>query len=317
MKIRPKKRVLIGILLIILLGFGILNFVAASHASKFTHFKNNNLNQSYTQKNQVSFSQLILGIDLSKPLNDSIDLDFVEVDTIIGIENLEIWRLNMEPSLGVVALFHGYHATKSSLWPEALAFYRMGYSVILVDFRSSGNSTGNTCTLGYFEAEDVKSTYDYCRENYPDKNIFLYGSSMGAAAIARSVAQLKIEPEGILLQSSFPSMLSAVQQRFKMQGIPPFPSAQLVTFWGGYLNGFNAFRHNPVEYAPYITCPTLVIHGLLDDRVSYEESKHIYTQISGPKQLAVFGNSGHESILNKEEANWIYLVTNFMETHNH
>lgn len=312
-----RKRYFLWALGILLLGFLLLNILAASHAYKFSHFIETNPDVGYTDTHEVTLTELILGMDLNKPQNTPVDLDFIEVDTIFGAENLEIWRFDMEPSLGVVALFHGYHATKSSLWKEALAFYRMGYSVVLVDFRAAGSSTGNTCSLGYFEAEDVRSTFNYCRENFPNKELFLYGSSMGAAAISRAVAQLAIEPQGILLQSAFPSMLGAVKQRFKMQGIPSFPSAQLVTFWGGYLNHFDALKHNPEEYATQINCPTLIIHGMLDDRVSFEDTKAIYNQISGPKQLAVFGNSGHESILNKEEPNWVYLVTNFMESHHH
>ncbi len=292
-----------------------LNFITASHAYHFTHFETSISEGGRVANSEVSISELFTGISLAKPINDSIDLDFVDIDTIHNKENIEIWHLDMEPSKGVVALFHGYRATKSNLWQEAMAFYRMGYTVVLADFRGSGNSSGRNCTIGYFEAEDVVTTFKFCKNQYPNQPVYLYGSSMGAAAITRAVGELKIEPHGILLQSSFPTMLSAVQARFKLQEIPPFPSAQLVTFWGGYLNGFNAFEHNPVDYAVHIQCPTLVIHGMLDDRISYEDSKAVYAAISGPKEIAVFGKSGHESILNKEELNWIYFVTNFMETH--
>ena len=310
-----KNRWLWSILGLVLFLFIALNFIAASHAYNFTHFNTQMPEDGRMATSKVSVTQLFTEISLAKPINDPIDLDFIEIDTIHNTESIEIWHLDMEPSKGVVALFHGYRATKSTLWQEALAFYRMGYTVVLADFRGSGNSSGNTCTIGYYEAEDVKTTYAYCKEQFPNQKIYLYGSSMGAAAITRAVGELHINPSGILLQSSFATMLGAVQARFKLQGVPSFPSAHLITFWGGYLNDFYAFDHNPSDYASHIQCPTLIIHGMLDDRVSYEDALCIYNEISGPKEMAVFGKSGHESILNKEELNWIYFVTNFMETH--
>lgn len=306
--------------LIVFLGcFIFLNIIAAFQAYNFTHFQSNSKPNTLSENSSIGdkFKSIVFGVQISKPQNELIDLDFVEVDTVNGPVNLEVWKIDMEPSKGVVALFHGYKATKSTLWKEAMAFYRMGYTVVLCDFRAAGNSDGHVCTIGYYEANDVKSVFDYCTSTYPNQNIFLYGSSMGAASIMRAVSELKVTPKGILIQSPFYSMLSAVKTRFHLMGIPSFPSAHLITFWGGVLNNFNAYEHNPISYAEDIHCPTLLIHGMLDNRVSYEHAKEIYQVLPGKKEFGVFSKSGHESILNKEEPNWIYLVTNFMESYRH
>ncbi len=303
-----------------LLGFIALNFIAAFQAWNFTHFLEPDTQATHLNEHS-SFSHklesIVFGVKIPKPQNNPIDLDFIEVDTISGTVNLEVWRFDMEPSLGVVALFHGYKSSKSALWNEAQAFYRMGYTVVLVDFRASGNSDGNQCSMGYYEALDVANTLKWCQESYPEQKIFLYGVSMGAAAILRAVSELDTNPDGILLQSSFSNLLATSKNRFELMGLPQFPAAHLLTFWSGYLNDFNAFKHNPGKYAKNVNCPTLLIHGMLDNRVSWEASKEIYDNLNGKKEFAVFSNSGHESILNHEEANWVYLVTNFMQTHNH
>jgi alpha-beta hydrolase superfamily lysophospholipase len=319
-KVSKYRKLIFWFIGLFLLGFILLNSVAAFQAWSFTHFiePNNsalelNENSSFRHK----LESIVFGVEIPKPQNTPVDLDFIEVDTISGKVNLEVWRFDMEPSLGVVALFHGYKSSKSALWKEAQAFYRMGYTVILVDFRASGNSDGNQCTIGYFEALDVDNTLAWCTENYPNQKIFLYGISMGAAAILRSVSELDSNPDGIIVQSSFSNMLATSKNRFELMGIPSFPSAHLLTFWGGYLNDFNAFEHNPSEYAKNVNCPTLLIHGMLDNRVSWKDSKEIFENLKGEKEFGVFSKSGHESILNHEEANWVYLVTNFMQTHNH
>lgn len=313
------KKPFILCFVVLVVAFVFLNIIARNHAEKFTHFTSERHDRILNLEDSsfsVKANALIYGIPISKPTNSKIDFDFVEIDTIPGTFDLEIWKLDMEPSKGIVALFHGYRASKSSLWKEALAFYRMGYSVILVDFRAAGNSEGHVCSIGYFEAEDVQSVTNWCETQYPDQKVFLYGASMGAAAIMRAVSDLKTTPDAIMLQSPFASMLGAAKSRFKLMEVPSFPSAHLLTFWGGYINDFDAFSHNPTDYAKNIKCPTLLIHGQLDNRVSWEETKSIFDHLDGYKELATFGKSGHESILNREEANWVYLVTNFMETQN-
>jgi alpha-beta hydrolase superfamily lysophospholipase len=317
-RLKLKKVILISFSTLLFF-FIILNIVAINHAYKLTHFSiDTPKKNSYFKDSSIisKFETLLFGLPITKPQNRPLDLDFIEIDTIQAKVNLEIWKLDMEPSKGVIALFHGYHASKSSLWQEALAFYRMGFTVVLVDFRASGNSEGNICSIGFYEAEDVQNTLKWCRAEYPNQKVFLYGSSMGAAAIMRAISELKSTPDAIMLQSPFSTMLSATQTRFKLSGIPSFPSAHLLTFWGGYLNNFDGFSHNPNDYAKNINCPTLLIHGQLDDRVSWNDIKLVFNKLNGPKELATFGKSGHESILNKEEANWVYLVTNFMEIHN-
>ena len=50
--------------------------------------------------------------------------------------------------------------------------------------------------------------------------------------------------------------------------VPCFPMAYLLVFWGGTINGFNAFNHNPQNYASQVKCPVLLMYGLKDDKVS-------------------------------------------------
>ena len=80
------------------------------------------------------------------------------------------------------------------------------------------------------------------------------------------------------------------------------------------------FDENQIDalyLANKINTPTLLIHGLLDENIQFDETNQIFKALQGPKEIATFSKSGHESILINEEANWVYLVTNFMQSHNH
>jgi pimeloyl-ACP methyl ester carboxylesterase len=97
-------------------------------------------------------------------------------------------------------------------------------------------------------------------------------------------------------------------------GINPFLSARLLMFWGGLQNGFWAYSHNPVEYAKAIKCPTLLLYGEADNRVSREEIDEIYKSLAGKKQLVTYPLSGHEDYLWKYHDKWVGDVTGFLKS---
>jgi hypothetical protein len=86
----------------------------------------------------------------------------------------------------------------------------MGWNVFLTDFRAHGNSDGNECSVGINEAKDVKAAYDYVSGN-GEKNIVLYGVSMGAATITKAMYDYSaIKPSKIILDMPFATMQDAV-----------------------------------------------------------------------------------------------------------
>lgn len=106
-----------------------------------------------------------------------------------------------------------------------------------------------------------------------------------------------IHVNAIIIECPFGSMLKTVKARFNNMHIPTFPMAYLLMFWGGVLNNFNAFDHNPAQYAQNITCPVLLFYGQKDDKVSQQETNQIYRNLKGPKQLVQFPLAGHDNYL--------------------
>jgi hypothetical protein len=79
--------------------------------------------------------------------------------------------------------------------------------------------------------------------------------------------------------------------------VPTFPASELLLFWGGVQLGANAFAHNPADYAPDVTCPTLLLRGAEDARVAAEEIDAIYERLPGPKTRISVPHVGHELLL--------------------
>ena len=190
-------------------------------------------------------------------------------------------------------------------------FYSLGYNIFLVDFRAHGGSDGNTCTIGYDEAEEVKLAYDYVGRN--EKNIVLWGISLGAATITHAISKYELKPAKVILEMPFGSLLEAVKGRVKTMGLPAQPVSSLLAFWGGAEQGFWAFNHNPCEYAASIKCPALVQWGRNDARVSKEEETCIYNAIATKrKKLVVYEHSGHQSLFANETSKWEQEIKQFL-----
>jgi len=136
----------------------------------------------------------------------------------------------------------------------------------------SGNSEGNQTTIGFYETQQVNTAFNDLAA-MDEKNIILFGTSKGAVAITKAMNDYKMNPISIIIKCPFRSMKETVQFRFKKMGIPDFPMADLLIFWGGLQNNFNAFKHNSAEYAKNKFSPVLLLYGQLDDKVSEKKLK--------------------------------------------
>jgi alpha-beta hydrolase superfamily lysophospholipase len=299
------------IIWIIFLLFILANGIAFMHAWKFTHFSGNGAKPK--DPGTVEKMKMVLtGVPNPRPENK--DLPGIPFETITiqsGEMKFESWLLRSELNRGTVVVFHGYGGEKSGMMDKADALLSMGYSVMLVDFRGSGGSSGNRTSIGYRESEEVQLFHDYLKKQ-GEKNIHLMGTSMGAAAILKAVAETGIQPASIIIECPFASLADAVTSRFRMLGVPKYPMMPLLVFWGGVQNGFWAFEHKPAEYAKNVNTATLLLYGAADNRVSREETDEIFKNLKGKKELVVYPLAAHENYLIKYRDEWCRDVNKFL-----
>ncbi len=311
-------KLLRNLLRVVLLLFIVLNLMAVFHAYKFTHFYDATNEPVIQRPEQMGFWQktksLFFGINYYKSVNKAFPTgayQTINFKTKDGLK-IESWDWPIDSSQGYVVMFHGHGSSKSRILGEAAAMRKMGYSILLVDFRAHGGSEGNTCTIGHDESEEVKLAYDYARAHTKGK-VVLWGISLGAATITRAVAHEGVEPDQVILEMPFGSLSEAVKGRVRIMGIPEQPVATLLCFWGGVERGFWAFSHNPYEYAAAIKCPVLVQWGEKDPRVTRAEIDAIYGAIKGNnKKLVVYKDAGHESLYEKQTDLWLKEIKSFL-----
>lgn len=304
------KKIGWGLLIIFIL----LNIIAFFHAYKFTHFGDNTLVRTRDPK-ELTFirriKSLAFGINNPRPTNGQFPAKPYETIRLKSNKTIESWLMKTENAKGTVVLFHGFAGEKSSLVEKAVIFQELGYNALLVDFMGSGGSEGNQTTIGFFEAEQVKACFNYLKSTGESK-IYLWSTSMGAVAIMKAISDYAIQPTGIMIECPFGSMYKTVCARFKLMNTPSFPMAGLLVFWGGLQNNFWAFGHNPIDYAKKITCPTLLMYGALDNKVSRAEIDEIFANIQVEKQLKIYPKAEHENYLVKYKQEWVEDITNFL-----
>ncbi|MEI9957919.1 MAG: alpha/beta fold hydrolase [Ferruginibacter sp.] len=182
-------------------------------------------------------------------------------------------------------LFHGHGGRKSDVTKEAEGFRKMGYNTFQLDFRAHGASQGNTCTIGYYESEDVKLAYDFVKSK-GEKNIVLWGISMGGAAVIKAIQDYPLKPNKMIVEMPFGSILEAAEGRIKLMGLPGEPLARLITFWGGVEHGFWAYGMKPREFAKRNTMPCFVAMGQKRSKGFKKEIDDIYGNIATQKKIS-------------------------------
>jgi pimeloyl-ACP methyl ester carboxylesterase len=306
-----------------LLAICAMNLVAYLHARAFTHFAppGTPLARPETMTISQKLRAVLTGASQPRPVNDRCPADvglefathFVSVDDL----RLETWHIPCAGARSLTLLFHGHGGCKSRLLPEAKAFHDLDSECLLVDFRAVGGSTGEVCTLGVSEADDVVACVALARRLRPEVRIILYGQSMGAAAILRAAGVQKLAADALILECPFDRLITTVEHRFEAMGLPVFPMARLLVFWGGAQHGFNAFDHNPVDYARQVSIPTLHLYGARDPRVKADESEAVAMALAGPKSIQVFAEAGHESYLSRCPDQWREVVGEFLRAFIH
>ncbi len=305
--------------ILIIVGFGALNLLAYNHARAMLVFaeEGDRTSKPEALAGWAKMKVLLSGVNLPRPQSDlpssCLDPECTVLSIREGNITLEAWYCDRGEETPLVVIFHGYSADKTALINEAKGLLELGASVLLVDFRGSGGSSESYTTIGVHEADDVAAVAAYARARLKHAKLILFGQSMGAVAILRAADQNGVRPDGVIIEAIFDSMLNTVRNRFDAMGVPSFPCAHLLVFWGGRQWGFNGFKHNPVDYARSLNCRAIFMHGADDPRAKLSEGRRVYDAAPGQKMFEEFPAVGHEAYISKYPAEWKAAVAELIQ----
>ena len=162
---------------------------------------------------------------------------------------------------------HGNAGNISHRLDSLAYFHRLGFAVLIIDYRGYGQSTGKPSVKGTLL--DAKGAWDWLlaqKKIRPD-TIVIFGRSLGGA-VAASLAG-EVGPGALIMESSFTSLYDVAKRLY------PFMPVSL----------FLPQDYDSVASLRGGSFPLLVVHSVEDELIPYALSERIFAAYGGPKQF--------------------------------
>jgi fermentation-respiration switch protein FrsA (DUF1100 family) len=264
---------------------------------------------------------LMVGHSLSAPSPGAVgappeDLPAVTVRIATRSGYVAGWLATGKPHGGAVLLMHGLRASRLQMLERARFLWKAGYTVLLIDLASHGESSGTRITFGAHEKEGASSALAFLAQQFPGERIGVIGVSLGAASLVLSTP--RPAPAAVVLESMYPTIGEAVANRLRMRlGAPGAWLAPLLMYQLPLLAGASPRELRPVDQAAALHSPTLVISGAVDLHTPAAETRRIYAALPGPKELWLIEGAAHVDLHAVAPAEYERRVGAFFATHLH
>lgn len=199
------------------------------------------------------------------------------------------WYIPVKNPKAIVILVHGYrqiNADKSRMLAHADYLKKAGYSALLIDLRSFGESGGNKITFGVNEWKDVEAAYDYAKSLPENKNkkIGFYGKSMGGV-ISIIASAVTGKGDFIIALTPYASFKSLFKFQLKQKGYFStffLPFLRLAAF---FELGLNYDKYAPINLIKKVNVPVFIASAKHDEMIPKNDSRYLFDNANKPKEF--------------------------------
>lgn len=222
-------------------------------------------------------------------------------------EKIHAWWIpsaSINQKNGKVLLYlHGNGGNISSNIGRAKRYQKLGFSVLLVDYRGYGRSVGAFPTEASVY-QDAQTAWNYLvqERKIAPENIFIYGHSLGGA-IAIELASRQPQASGVIVESTFTSLedMATLDPRYRF-----FPISLVLHQ-----------RFDSLAKLPRLQMPILLIHGKQDSTVPAEMSQTLFEAATVPKKLLLIPEADHNNVSSIGDQRYNAAVENFVKLVEH
>ncbi len=190
-------------------------------------------------------------------------------------------RFYVDHPKGAVIYLKGNTKSIKGWGKFAIDFTRLGYEVIMMDYRGFGKSTGKRTVEAM--KRDSQFIYDLVKKEFTEDKIIVYGRSLGSGFAARLAA--KNNPRLLILTSPLYSLLRAIHRYLPFMPAKPFLRYNIPTF----------------HYLKNVRCPIKIIHGSEDRLVPLTTAVDLSEINPKLTRLYVILKAGHINVHQFEE----------------
>ena len=197
-------------------------------------------------------------------VNEPTEIEKVKITTEDKIDLVGWFYKKDIKKFKTILFFHGNAGSLQNRTYKLNHFKKLDVNFLIIAWRGFSGNKGKPTEKGLYE--DARSTIKWLNiKGIQDKNIILYGESLGTA-VAIEVAQNK-KFSGVILESPFTSMINMGKKYY-----PFFPVSFLLK------DKFESYKK-----IDKISVPIFVMHGKVDKIVPYSMGKKIFELANSPK----------------------------------
>ena len=202
-------------------------------------------------------------------------------------EMLHGWWLEHESPHAQVIYWHG-NGGNLSLWLDVLAdLRRRGFSVLAVDYRGYGSSTGHPSEKGIYRDAEAAVKHFTTHLRRPGAPLVYWGRSLGCAVASNSAA--RGAPEGLILESPFPDVGSLFERNPVMK----------------ILSLFSTYRFPTSLHLENYRGPLLVMHGDADSIIPFAAGRRVFERAAtASKRFVPIRGADHNDNFAGHEEYW-------------
>lgn len=181
-----------------------------------------------------------------------------------------------EDSKAVIIYFHG-NSKNLQHWGKYLPdVIDRGFDVLAIDYRGYGKSDGLASEENMYE--DGLLAYNWAKNNFPDKELILWGRSLGTAVASH--LSISNNAGKLILETPFYNMPELVKTRFPLFLIP-------VELKYKFPNDTNIANNNITTY---------IIQGTKDNIVPLKSAKKLQKILETDDHFFTIKGAGHKNL---------------------
>jgi fermentation-respiration switch protein FrsA (DUF1100 family) len=197
------------------------------------------------------------------------------------------------PGSRLVTLFlHGNAGNITHRAHSFLAVTSAGSSVLMIDYRGYGKSTGTPSEEGLYA--DAEAAYQYLRETRQPGEIIVHGESLGTAVAVNLASRHPCG--GVVLEAAFTSASDVAGTVLPVIG-------RLL------IGGFDSRRKIRLVQAPI-----LFIHGGVDRTIPIVLGRALFDAAAGPKSFWTVPDADHNDIVDRAGREYGQRLRSFYES---
>jgi len=184
----------------------------------------------------------------------------------------------------VLLFFHGNAGNISHRLDSIAQFQELGLSVLIIDYRGYGQSTGRTTERGIYRDADAAWHYLIDDRGIVANDIVIFGRSLGASVASHLASEY--QPLALIVESSFTSIPDIAQDIY-----PWLPVRWL-----------SRLSHATRDYVRGVRCPILIIHSRDDEIIPFHHGEAIFASANEPRTLLTIRGTHNDAFLLDERA---------------